>query len=1273
MLYVLFHPYSDDKDSDKTEHCYYIDTRGRLSRRSLTVITSRIGRPYGPPVTTSTAFPGLRVLEVGPRISIETSYSSTAVAALHAIGVTNVRRVERSTRTVYRDDEERARLEGLIDPLLEEIYPNTLKTLTVKHTPQPVRTYPVLQEGREAIARANKELGLGMDERDIDYYTEMFQGLGRNPTDVELLQIGNGNSDHSRHHVFSAQWIIDNLAMPHTLLELVKAPFMEARDTDSVTLAAFNDNVGIFSRYPGHLFVPGSPDGPAPYECIETEMAITHTAETHNHPTGVAPYPGAATGGGGEIRDSTAGGRGSFPVAGFAGYCVGNLFLPGHHIPGENVGGEDVFGRASSIKVLVEGSSGIHGYANPFGRPTIGGFTRSFEQEGVYGERRGWRKPILYSGGQGDIPVVGVKKEPATKEMLVVVIGGPVFPVGLGGASASSVAAGTNSQKLDLASVQRGNPEMERKTNEVIYRCIALLEKNPIAAIHDSGAGGTGNVLTELVAASGGRLNIREINLGDKTMSVLVIWSAEAQERYGLLIWPENLSLFQRICEREVVGCEVIGKVTGDGQIQVYDGENPEPVVDLSLSAILGEIPQKVFESSTRTDRLPAFVPPENLDFGKVVEGILLRPEVCSKAFLTHNADRSVGGRVVQQQECGPAQLPVADAAVTACGFEGFHGVVTAIGEQPIKLLANPEAGARMSIGETVTNMAGVVTGGIETIRCRVNYMGPAKHPHEGACLYDAYTALKEMLLPNGIVATGGKDSSSMDFLILEEIIKGLHTLVIMGTAFVPDITQVVTPDIKHKGRSALGYIDLGKGQNRLGGSAFAVSLGEVGNNVPNVDDVDLLRRAFAAVQEGVREGYIVALHDRSDGGLITTLIEMCLSGVAGAQIEYDVEDHVATWLCEELGWLLEYAHADEEHVRSLFTKHDVPFVRIGVTSEELRLRVSSRGNMFFDESLATLRQRYEATSLRIKEERGQAEEDIGAERTLYASTPLVPKPHLTFTPRPIIPGPVINAAVLRVEGINGHVEMAAALRAAGFRVWDVTKSDLRTGKISLEQFQLIAMPGGFSFMDTFGAARGWAAVINENKRVRREFDAFLAREDTLSFGVCNGCQLMPQIGVVPYPNLATPLRPDFLKNHSGLFESRWVYLRIVESPAVALREMEGSVIGAWVAHQEGRAFFPDMDVLRNVQSDKLIPLVYANGMGEATEDYPWNPNGSPQGIAALCDPTGRHLAMMPHIERAFKLWQMPWVPPSWKKELPESPWMQAFHNMHAWCVQHTT
>ncbi|MEN9558241.1 MAG: hypothetical protein RL141_610 [Candidatus Parcubacteria bacterium] len=1267
---------------DGTEYRFRMESSAPLSEGERERVMWLVSDLSAPEETSWTSFladvPEASLVEIGPRLSVETPFSSNA-----RMGLTEVARIERSHRFPISSAAERAEIIRVhLDPMIQQVYTAEITTLCPDVTPEPVQIVEILGEGgAERFEEANKRLGLGMDAEDRAFYVAYFAAMGRNPTDVELFQIANGISEHCRHRLFKGEITIDGVEMPKSLFEMVQEPLTAIPARENISLIAFRDNAGVMNGSFVDALIPERPGTPSPFIVQSGAWCTAVTAETHNHPTQKSPYQGAATGSGGKLRDEQAVGRGARARAGFAGYCVASPFLEGYPLPGHPHVMETIPGSATPLRILIDGSNGISDYQNQFGEPVIAGFCRTVDLV-VKGTRWAFLKPVLYAGGTSDMQYVRNRTEKAIPEpgMCVVQIGGPAYRIGVGGGSASSMMPGENTEALDLASVQRGNAAMANMVARVIRTCIEMGENNPLLSIHDQGAGGPSNVLTELVDPAGGRFYIRRIFVGDPSMSVLELWSAEYQERFGMLVSREGLRILQEICAREGVPCEVVGEVTGDGYVTLVDSRDNSTPVHLNLEGILTGLPEKAFRFNRVPCKLFPLVLPDGLSLPELTQRVLKLPSVGSKAFLVHKADRSVGGRVARQQCCGPMQLPVADVAVTATSFFrngafGTHGTAQALGEQPLKMLVNPAAGARMTVGEMLTNLAAAKGIKIGHVRCRANWMWPVKAPGEGACLYDAVRAMRDVMIALGIAPDGGKDSFSMLVKILETLIKSPRQLVILGSMEIQDVERVMTPDLKRPGKTGIGLIDLGGGKNRLGGSALAQSYGQIGDESPDMDDPALFKRAFLVVQTLIEEQKICALHDRSDGGLITTLIEMCLAGNGGMDLDVgEQQDLVAMLFSEELGWALEFSLDQEEAIAALCRKNGVPFRVLGKTIKEPTMRICrSRSHWpVFQESLPTLRSWWEATSLRLDQEQANPE-TVEMERQSHAST-VAPTYALSFTPMmttrdEMLKGDAPRVAILRDRGTNGDTEMAAACVYAGLRPYDITMRDLCEGSASLDDFQGVVFPGGFSYMDVFESAKVWAGIIRFNPLLRDMFERFYHRPDTFSLGVCNGCQLMALLGWVPWRGVPDREQPRFVRNTSQRFESRWSRVLVQKSPSILLQGMAGSVLGVWVAHGEGRLVCPNPSLLQRIQDEQLAPLAYVDPVGISTETYPYNPNGSPNGITALCSPDGRHLAMMPHAERCFLPLQLSYMPPAWERH-GAAPWLRLFQNAREWCLE---
>jgi phosphoribosylformylglycinamidine synthase len=1291
-----------------TESCFNVQVSGELSASELEVLTWLLAETFHPEGFGTSTFlaDGGTVLEVGPRMNFSTAWSTNAVGICHACGLTKVQRIERSRRFLIQTEGalgsgDSDRFLALVhDRMTEMPYPDTLRTFETGMVPEPVFEIPVLEEGRGALERVNRELGLAFDDWDLDYYTDLFvRRIGRNPTSVEAFDIAQSNSEHSRHWFFKGRLVIDGEEMPDHLISVVQRP-LKARSSNSVI--AFEDNSSAIRGYSIRTLIPEVSGDPSRLVEREVEYDVLFTAETHNFPSGVAPFPGAETGTGGRIRDTHATGRGSLVVAGTAAYCVGNLQIPGYPLPWEDPEFRYPDNLASPLEIEIEASNGASDYGNKFGEPVVQGYTRSFGLRLPNGERREWIKPIMFSGGIGQMDAGHRKKGGPEPEMLVVKLGGPAYRIGMGGGAASSMVQGENVEELDFNAVQRGDAEMEQKVNRVIRACVEMGEANPIISIHDQGAGGNCNVLKELVHPAGARIEVRAIPVGDDTLSVMEIWGAEYQEQDALLLRPEDRRRFQDLCDREKVEVAFVGEVTGDGRIVLFDDTDDSTPVNMDLDHVLGAMPQKTFQLS-RLGRRPGRPPSEaqanrshprmaplhlseRLTIREALDRVLRLLSVGSKRFLTNKVDRCVTGLVARQQCAGPLQLTVADVAVIAQSHFGVTGGATAIGEQPVKGLLDPIAMARTTVGEALTNLVWARVSALEDVKCSANWMWAAKLPGEGAALHDAAVAMAQVMEDLGIAVDGGKDSLSMAALAPgadgeEETVKAPGSLVVSAYVTCPDITQTLTPDLKLPGAGRLFYVDLGGGRNRLGGSALAHAYGQVGDESPDLDDPSLLRGAFETVQDLMADRVLTAGHDRSDGGLVTTLLEMAFAGNCGLEVELDGMGEAADPLhpagplavlfSEELGLVFEAPAEEEDRILEAFWAVGIPCTAIGDTTTEPRVRITVGGAEVLNERMPELRDLWEETSYQL--DRLQADPDqVEEERRGLASRTgpdfVVPFPVEHTAPEILSRSAKPSVAVVREEGSNSDREMASAFHLAGFEVWDVTMSDLLEGRIILDAFQGLGFPGGFAYADVLNSAKGWAGTIRFNPNLLEQFQRFQDRPDTFSIGICNGCQLLALLGWVPWTGIRMEAQPRFIQNASGRFESRFATVEVLESPSIMLDGMGGARLGIWVAHGEGRAYFPDPAIQEEVLEKGLAPVRFVDDEGNPTTTYPLNPNGSPKGIAALTSSDGRHLAIMPHPERSFLTWQWGWIPEGWKGGTTAAPWLKIFQNAREWC-----
>lgn len=1291
----------------ETEFCFYIDASSPLTSDESALLRWLLSETFEPDQYSEESFFSHHplpithhcLLEIGPRMNFTTAWSTNAVSVCHSCGLNKISRIERSRRFLFKFDKKRVSEEDLAvfhsslithyslllhDRMTECVYPEQLSTFETGIKPEPVILIPLKEEGTAALVKINREMGLGLDDWDVDYYYNLFvKDIGRNPTNVECFDLSQSNSEHSRHWFFRGRLVVDGKEVPGNLMKIIKQT-LDAHPGNSVI--AFKDNSSAIRGYEIETIIPEMPGNASRFHKVKRDYNIIFTAETHNFPSGVAPFPGAETGTGGRIRDVQATGTGSLVIAGTAAYCVGNLRIPGYELPWEDSAFAYPSNLASPLTIEIQASDGASDYGNKFGEPMIQGFTRSLGLRLPDHERREWLKPIMFTAGVGQMDASHSKKNEPAKGMLVTKVGGPAYRIGMGGGAASSMIQGQNVAELDFNAVQRGDAEMEQKMNRVIRACVELGERNPIVSIHDQGAGGNCNVVKEIIYPAGAKIEIRKIQLGDATLSVLEIWGAEYQEQNALLISPERAEQFLSICRREKVPCAFIGEISGDGCIVLHDEKDGSTPVNLHLEKILGSMPQKTFVLDRIKRKRSPLELPEGLTVRDALDRVLRLVSVGSKRFLASKVDRSVTGLIAQQQCVGPLQLTVSDVAVIAQSHFGTTGAAIAIGEQPLKGLIDPAAMARMSVAEAVTNIMWARISSLEDIKCSGNWMWAPKLAGEGSDLFDAAIAMRDIMIDLGIAIDGGKDSLSMAAKVTNsdsttEIVKSPGTLVISAYATCPDIHNVITPDIKQPGKSRLMYIDISNGRSRIGGSALAQCYGQVGNESPDVDDVALLRNGFHAIQKCIDKGLILSGHDRSDGGLVTTLLEMAFAGNCGIEVDISNQQSaishqqnsraIELLFAEELGMVIEYEPKSLRKIRKVLEEKKVPYQEIGKTRKKKDISISVDGETVLLEDMRRLRGIWEETSYQLDRlQRNPAsaweeKKEIYNRKGQTFSLSFVPEP---TSARVLEAENKPKVAIIREEGSNGDREMSSAFFQAGFEVWDVTMTDLLEQKVNLEDLRGVAFVGGFSYADVLDSAKGWAGVIRFNKDIYQQFQTFYNRPDTFSLGVCNGCQLSALLGWVPWQGIDNRDQPRFIHNTSGRFESRFSSLKILESPSIMLRGMENSVLGIWVAHGEGHAYFPDSAIRERVLREGLAPARYADDNGNPTEVYPFNPNGSPEGIAALCSPDGRHLAIMPHPERAFLKWQWAYMPEQWKSELRASPWLRMFQNAREWC-----
>ena len=1256
---------------------------------------------------------------VVPRIGTISPWSSKATDIARQCGLPAVRRIERGI-AYYIAAKRSTAIAALLHDRMTEIALDGIDAAEqlFRHVgPRPMSSIGLVARGRAALDEANVAMGLALSADEIDYLVENFRAIGRDPSDAELTMFAQANSEHCRHKILNADWVIDGTPQAQTLFGMI-------RETEKAnhqgTVLAYSDNSAIMEGRPIERFYPDA-DGRYAFrrESTHTLMKV----ETHNHPTAISPFPGAATGSGGEIRDEGATGRGAKPKAGLCGFSVSNLRLPGAEQPWEKDHGKP--GRiASALQIMLEGPIGAAAFNNEFGRPNLAGYFRTFEMH-AGGELRGYHKPIMIAGGVGNIAARDSFKSALPPGALLIQLGGPGMLIGMGGGAASSMDTGVNSEDLDFNSVQRGNAEIQRRAQEVIDRCWQLGEANPILSIHDVGAGGLSNALPELVwqggkagAARGASLKLRAVPSEEPGMSPREIWCNEAQERYVLGIGPGQLDAFRAICERERCPFAVLGEATARQQLEVADERFGNLPVDMDLGVLLGKPPRMTRDVSRKRRELAPFSS-AGIELKEACYRVLRHPAVGDKTFLISIGDRTVGGLCSRDPFVGPWQVPVADCAVTLLGYKEYAGEAYSMGERTPIAVINAPASGRMAVGEALTNLAGAPVE-LSRVKLSANWMAAAGHPGEDANLFDTVRAVALELCPAlGISIPVGKDSLSMkttwhDGGEKREVVAPLSLIV---SAFAPcaDARRVLTPQLNRDcGPTELILIDLGRGRNRLGGSILAQVHGQMGNEAADVDDAPALKRFFETIQSLNRDGLALAYHDRADGGLFAAACEMAFAGHCGVTLNLDLLafdalasdvdgnekrpelmagrdlEHVLEALfAEELGALVQVRAQDRNAVLARLREQGLQALMIGNPNDRDEIRLVRNAKPVFAEKRITLHRAWSETTWRMQTLRDNpacAQEEY--DRILDADDPGL-HVHLTFEPNsdatsssanatllqsiadappPLKKGgrggfPTVNTgakpriAILREQGVNGQVEMAAAFDRAGFDAADVHMSDIIAGRVSLAEFKGLAACGGFSYGDVLGAGEGWAKSILLNSRARAEFEAFFLRSGSFALGICNGCQMMSNLKeIIP----GSGRWPRFLNNRSEQFEARFVMVEVLESPSLFFSGMAGSRMAVATAHGEGRCVFDSAQA----QAESLVSLRFVDNRGVATETYPLNPNGSPAGITGLTTADGRFTIVMPHPERVFRSVQQSWYPAQWAED---SPWMRMFRNARAW------
>ena len=1235
---------------------------------------------YGP--TIEEHEPTGSLLLVTPRPGTISPWSSKSTDIAHNCGLAKVERLERGiayyvTGETLNESQEKALNNLLYDRMMESIFSDFNEAAALFATAEPgeFTSVDVIAGGREALAKANVEMGLALAEDEITYLADNFAKLGRNPHDIELYMFAQANSEHCRHKIFNAEWTIDGIKQEKSLFKMIRNTHELNPD---YVLSAYSDNAAVMEGSKGGRFFQ-DPET-LEYGYNQEDIQILMKVETHNHPTAISPYPGAATGSGGEIRDEGATGVGSKPKAGLVGFSVSNLRIPGFEQPWETD-----FGKpdriVNALDIMLEGPLGGAAFNNEFGRPAINGYFRTYEEKvNSFGgeEVRGYHKPIMLAGGLGNIRDEHVQKGDICVGANLIALGGPAMNIGLGGGAASSMASGQSAENLDFASVQRENPEMERRCQEVIDRCWQLGDKNPILFIHDVGAGGLSNAFPELVSdgGRGGKFELRNVPNDERSMAPHEIWCNESQERYVLAVNDEQLPLFEKLCKRERAPFAVVGKATEEKHLTVTDshfaGTDKDTPIDLPLDVLLGKTP-KIIKDVKTVAPTGKTLDLDGVDVAEAADRLLRLPAIAEKTFLITIGDRSVTGMVNRDQMVGPWQIPVADCGVTAAALDSYHGEAMSMGERTPVALLNYGASARLAVAESLTNIAGTDIGDLNRIKLSANWMSPAGHPGEDAGLYEAVKAVGEELCPAlGLTIPVGKDSMSMKTQWEEngekKTVTSPMSLTITAFGVVQDIRKTVTPELRtDQGDTRILAIDLSKGKNRLGASCLAQVYKQLGTETPDVDSPEILKGFFNAIQGLVRDKKLLAYHDRSDGGLFTTITEMAFTGHTGVTVDIDklAGNDLEVLFSEELGAVIQVKEADLDAVNAVFAEYSIAdcVTDVARLNDTDTITFKRGDNIVLENTRTYFRTVWAETThkmqgLRDNSECAQQEHDAKFD----AKDPGL-NAELTFDINENIVADLIasgerpRVAILREQGVNSHVEMAAAFDRAGFSAVDVHMSDILEGRADLADFKGLVACGGFSYGDVLGAGEGWAKSILFNKEAKAMFKAFFEREETVSLGVCNGCQMLSNLKeIIP----GSDAWPRFVQNNSERFEARFSLVEIQESPSIFFKGMEGSRMPIAVSHGEGRTEFSSDAAVTAANDSGTVAVRYVNNFGEVTEAYPANPNGSQDGITSLTTTDGRVTIMMPHPERVFRTVANSWHPDSWGED---SPWVRMFRN----------
>lgn len=1254
------------------EYAHFADLTAELSSDEQIKLEKLL--TYGPTIAEHT--PAGTLVLVTPRPGTISPWASKATDIAHNCGLTQVHRVERGIAYYVEGDLNAEQLNQtaalLHDRMTEATHSafDDAAKLFRTDAPSQMSSVDILGGGREALAKANVEQGFALADDEIDYLVENFQKLGRNPNDIELFMFAQANSEHCRHKIFNADWTIDGVVQPKSLFKMIKNTY--ELNPENV-LSAYKDNAAVMKGSKAGRFFPNV-EGEYAYH--QENIEILMKVETHNHPTAIAPFSGAATGSGGEIRDEGATGRGSKPKAGLVGFTVSNLRIPGYEQPWETDFGKPAR-IVTALDIMTEGPLGGAAFNNEFGRPNLVGYFRTYEEEvtshnGL--EVRGYHKPIMLAGGLGNIRTDHVQKGEIPVGAKLIALGGPAMNIGLGGGAASSMASGQSNEDLDFASVQRENPEMERRCQEVIDKCWQLGDDNPIAFIHDVGAGGLSNAFPELVndGGRGGKFQLRDIPNDEPGMAPHEIWCNESQERYVLAVGVENFDRFEAICKRERAQYAVIGEATEERHLTVADSHFDNNPVDLPLDVLLGKAPKMHREAQSK-QVVGQALDTTSIDVSEAATRLLRLPAIAEKTFLITIGDRSVTGLVARDQMVGPWQVPVANCAVTAATYDTYHGEAMSLGERTPAALLNYGASARLAVAESLTNIACANIGSLENIKLSANWMAAAGHPGEDAGLYEAVKAVGEELCPAlGLTIPVGKDSMSMktqwDESGEQKSVTAPLSLIITAFGRVDDVRKTVTPQLRtDKGETSLILVDLGAGKNRMGASSLAQVYKQLGDVTPDVDSPELLKGFYNAMQALVADSKLLAYHDRSDGGLFTTVAEMAFAGHTGVTVNLDglTGSDIEALYNEELGAVIQVANSDLAAVNAVFAEHGITAIshEIGTLNKDDTVVFNRGGNAVLSNTRTELRTIWAETTYQMQARRDNpdcAKQEFDAK---FDATDPGLNVKLNFDLNEDVAAPYIatgakpKMAILREQGVNSHLEMAAAFNRAGFAAVDVHMSDILEGRLSLEEFKGLVACGGFSYGDVLGAGEGWAKSILFNDMARDQFQSFFERQDSFSLGVCNGCQMLSTLKeLIP----GTEHWPRFVTNKSERFEARFSLVEVQENPSVFFNGMAGSRMPIAVSHGEGHAEFANDAAVKAALESGTVAVKFVDNHGKPTTQYPNNPNGSPEGITGITSADGRATVMMPHPERVFRAVANSWHPDEWKED---SPWMRMFRN----------